>query len=133
MSQNLILSKDVLDVGYNERSFKAVGNPTNGAQYVEILGTAGTAVSTTTLSNVAASATNVTVLAANTARKRLIIHNDSTSKVRLKFGATASSTSFTLALNAYETYESPPFNIYTGIIDGIWETATGSARVTEMS
>jgi hypothetical protein len=90
------------------------------------------AITTTTLSNVAASASNVTLLAANTSRRRIVLHNDSTAKLRVKFGATASTTSFTLALNAYETYESPNMNVYTGIIDGIWESATGSARLTEM-
>jgi hypothetical protein len=91
------------------------------------------AVSSATLSNVAASASNVTLLAANSSRKRIVIHNDSTSKLRIKFGATASSTSFTVALNGYETYESPNFNVYTGIIDGIWDSATGSARITELT
>jgi hypothetical protein len=88
-------------------------------------------ITTATLSNVAAAASSVTVLAANASRRRVIIHNDSPSKLRLKFGATASLTSFTLALNAYETYESPS-RAYKGIIDGIWDSATGSARVTEM-
>jgi hypothetical protein len=91
------------------------------------------AVSSATLSNVAASASNVTLLAANSSRKRIVIHNDSTSKLRIKFGATASSTSFTVALNGYETYESPNFNVYVGIIDGIWDSATGSARITELT
>ncbi len=89
-------------------------------------------ITTSTLSNVAASVTNVTVLAANAARKRIIIHNDSTSRLRLKFGATASATSFSVLLDTYDTYESPVAPVYVGIIDGIWEVAVGSARVTEM-
>jgi len=89
-------------------------------------------VATATLSNVAASATSVTIIASNASRLRLVIHNDSTSRLRIKFGATASSTSFTYLLESYDTYESSSTNLYTGVIDGIWDTATGSARVTEM-
>lgn len=104
-----------------------------GRQEVVIIADGALAnVATASLSSVAASASNVTILAANASRKRIIIHNDSTAKLRLKFGATASSTSFTIALNAYETYESPINVVYTGVIDGIWDAATGAARVTEM-
>ena len=94
---------------------------------------AGDTVATATLSNVAASASNVTVLAANTARKRVVIHNDSTATLYLKFGATASATSFTYKLLGGASYESPSNPIYTGKIDGIWSSATGSARVTEFT
>jgi len=89
---------------------------------------------TATLSNVAASATNVTVLAANANRKGATIYNDAaTAKdVFLKFGATASATSFTVKLKDKAYYE-VPFG-YTGIIDGIWANAgAGTARVTEMT
>lgn len=86
---------------------------------------------TATLSNVASSATSVTILASNTARLGASVYNDSTQNLYLKFGTTASTTSFTvlLATNAY--YEVP--GGYTGIIDGIWSSANGSARVTELS
>ena len=89
-------------------------------------------IATATLSNVASSASSITIVAANANRLRLIIYNDSTSILRIKFGATASSTSFTYALDPKATYESPTFNLYTGVIDGIWDSANGSARVTEM-
>jgi hypothetical protein len=92
-----------------------------------------TPIATAALSNVAASITNVTLLAANANRRRTVIVNDSTSNLRIKFGATASSTSFTYLLYPQDTYESVPFREYLGIIDGIWESAVGSARVTEMS
>ena len=86
---------------------------------------------TSTLSNVAASASNVTVLAANANRLGAIVFNDSSAQVYIKFGATASSTSFTYRMEAYSTLE-VPFGYY-GQIDGIWTSATGSARVTELS
>lgn len=88
---------------------------------------------TATLSNVADAATSATVVAANTSRMGVIIHNDSTSILYLKYGATASTTSYTYRLEPNATWEMPN-PVYTGIIDGIWSAnASGSARVTEMT
>jgi hypothetical protein len=89
--------------------------------------------STATLSNVAASASSTAILASNANRKRVVIHNDSTATLYLKFGATASATSYTYLLYGGDTYESPSMPVYTGQIDGIWASATGSARVTEFT
>lgn len=86
---------------------------------------------TGTLSNVASSATSVTLLAANVARQGATIYNDSTQVLYAKFGATASATSFTVLMVAAAYYE-VPFG-YTGIIDGIWASANGNARVTEIT
>lgn len=86
---------------------------------------------TGTTSNVAGSASNVTLLATNTARLGATIFNDSTADLLLKLGATASSTSFTAKL-AQNRYFEVPAN-YTGIIDGIWDSATGTARITEIT
>lgn len=91
---------------------------------------------TGTLSNVAASATSVTVLAANSARIGATVTNDSSALLYLKFGATASTTSYTVVLAGaaaapFSYYEVPAG--YTGIIDGIWASATGNARVTEIT
>src|SRR5438552_3339938 len=54
-----------------------------------------TAVGTATLTNVASSASSVQLIAANTGRVGLVIFNDSTQRVLVKFGITASATSFT--------------------------------------
>jgi hypothetical protein len=89
--------------------------------------------STAALSNVSGTASNTTMLAANANRKRVVIVNDSTATLYLKFGATASATSFTYLLYGGDTYESPSNPIYTGQIDGIWSSATGAARVTEFT
>ncbi|RJP21683.1 MAG: hypothetical protein C4529_07080 [Deltaproteobacteria bacterium] len=84
------------------------------------------------LSNVASSASSVTILAANAARKGAIVYNDVDKYLYLKFGATASTTSFTVKMGPGDYYE-VPFG-YTGILDGIWEASpTGSARVTEIT
>src|ERR1043166_7404353 len=55
---------------------------------------------TATLTNVSASASSVAVLAANTSRLGATVHNDSTAALYLKFGATASTSSFTVKILA---------------------------------
>lgn len=85
---------------------------------------------TGTLSNVASSTSSVTALASNASRLRAFLFNDSTSRAYIKFGATASSTSFTKFLLPGEFFE---VSWYTGIIDAIWESANGNMRVTEIT
>lgn len=91
------------------------------------------AVTGASVGNVSASATNVTVVAANLSRMGLTIYNDSAATLTIKFGATASATSKTLDIAPYGTYEMPADAPYTGIIDGLWSSATGAARVTELT
>lgn len=86
---------------------------------------------TGTLTNVASSATSVVILASNANRKAATVYNDSTQILYLKFGTTASTTSFTAPLAAATYYEVP--GGYTGEIDGIWASANGNARVTEIT
>lgn len=91
---------------------------------------------TATLSNVASSATSVTLLAANAARIGATFTNDSSALLYIKFGTTASTTSYTVVLAGaasapFSYYEVPAG--YTGRIDGIWASATGNARVTEIT
>lgn len=88
---------------------------------------------TSTLSNVTASATSVTILASNSSRKKAVFRNDSTSGCYVKYGATASSTSHTVRLRAGETLIEDGQGLYTGVIDAIWDSATGSMRVTEIT
>ncbi len=88
-------------------------------------------VASATLANVAGSASSVTLLASNASRKLAIIVNDSTAVLYVKFGATASATSFTWKLAAGDTLEFPQ-PMYTGVVDGIWDSAAGFARTTEL-
>lgn len=83
------------------------------------------------LTNVASSASSVAILALNAARIGATIYNDSTAILYLKFGATASATSYTVQLGPSDYFETP-FG-YSGQIDGIWVSANGNARVTELS
>jgi hypothetical protein len=84
---------------------------------------------TATLANVAASATNVTLLALNATRMGASFYNDSTAILYLKLGATASTTSFTVLVPPGGYYELPQ-PCYSGVIDGIWASATGNCRVS---
>jgi hypothetical protein len=88
-------------------------------------------VTSATLENVASSATNVTLFDSNAAAKGRMIHNDSTAVLYVKFGATATSSSYTVKMASDSYYEFPE-PVYTGIVDGIWASANGSARCTEV-
>lgn len=84
-----------------------------------------------TCSNVASSASSVTLLSAAVGRLWAYIVNDSTQILYVKFGATASATSYTALVAANGgTFEVPQW--YNGRIDGIWASANGNARVTEV-
>ncbi len=88
--------------------------------------------STGTESNVASSGTNVTILAANSGRIGGTVYNDSTQVLYLLLGVgPASSTVYTVQMAAAGYYEIP-FG-YTGILTGLWASANGSARVTELT
>jgi hypothetical protein len=84
---------------------------------------------TATLANVASSASSVTLFAASSDDNARTIFNDSTAVLYVKFGTTASATSFTVQLAAGGYYEFPQ-PLYGGRVDGIWASANGNARVT---
>jgi hypothetical protein len=113
-------------------SLPALPAGTNNIGDVDVLTLPNSA--TATLSNVATSNVNATLLASNTARKGAVIYNDSLVVMYVKFGTTASSTSFTYYLAAGATLELPTSpGLYTGRIDGILASSTGNARVTELT
>ncbi|HYF46423.1 MAG TPA: hypothetical protein VD926_09460 [Acidimicrobiales bacterium] len=85
------------------------------------------------MSSVDDSASSVTLSAANGIRQGWSCFNDSSEALYIKFGATASTTSFTVKVAAGAYYEMPE-PIYCGVIDGIWAAnSTGAARITELS
>lgn len=97
-------------------------------------GSTGTPTATAAaLSSVAGSASSVSLLAANSSRKGATIFNDSTANLYVAFSATASTTAFTVKIVGGGYYELPSTAVWTGAVSGIWDTATGSARVTELS
>lgn len=83
------------------------------------------------VTSVAGSASSVTLKAANTSRIELIIVNDSTAVLFVLLGSgTASNSNYTYRLAQYDTVI---VDTYNGIVKGIWEAATGAARVTEIT
>ncbi len=86
---------------------------------------------TGTITSVAGSATSVSILSANAARKGFTVYNDSTAIAKIAFAATASATAFTVLLQPNSFYENN--TLYTGVISAIWASAAGSARVTELT
>ena len=91
------------------------------------------AATTATLSNVNDAATSATLLAAAASRLGVLVFNDSSADLYLKYGATASATSFSVKILAGGYWEMPT-PIYTGVIDGIWSAdSSGAARITELT
>ena len=85
-----------------------------------------------TKANVSGSASSVTLLAANTVRIGATIWNDSSAILYVDLtGGTATATSCSVKLVA-DAYFEVPYR-YTGLITGIWASATGAARITEFS
>lgn len=87
---------------------------------------------TSAITSVNGSGTSVSLLALNANRKQATFYNDSTAILYLKLGSTASTTSYTVQLVAGAYYELP-WKSYTGAIDGIWASATGAVRITELT
>ena len=85
-------------------------------------------------SKVNQSASNTTIIEANSSRMALSIVNDSGDELLIKYGNTASPDSFTYAIASGQNWDMPTQNgVYTGHIDGIWRDAgAGSAKVTEL-
>ena len=93
--------------------------------------TAGTGLGDTgAASSVAASITSVTLIAANTSRREVIIRNDTNNTLYVAHGGTATLSS-AVRLKKGDTYIEDK---YTGIISGIWDSASGggNAQITEI-
>lgn len=133
-------SVNMAQVGGNNVDVNS-GNKGNGTQRVVIatdqpalstpMPTKETRASTPAQSSVAGSASSVSLLASNANRLGATIYNDSTVNLYVRLGSTASTSNFTVKLAPGDYYE-VPFN-YTGAIDGIWDSATGNARITELT
>jgi|GEM_PF-2788394 len=99
------------------------------ARMLEVVSVADVA----TLSNLASATASATALAANANRIGATFYNDDANGVYLKFGATASATSYTI-LMATGTYYELPAPVYRGVIDALWVAdGAGSLRITELT
>jgi hypothetical protein len=84
---------------------------------------------TAVVTSVSSSASNQTLKVANLDRNQIIIQNDSTQILYVKYGATATSSDYTIKVLPDDVLVTS----YTGRIDGIWVAANGSAKVTEIA
>lgn len=97
----------------------------NGAQITSF---GATPADSATVSNVNDAATNATILSADTARKGFRLYNDSEYGCYVKYGATATTSDFSIFMPAGSTWVE---NSYRGQVDGIWEAnGSGAMRVT---
>ena len=94
------------------------------------------AASTSVLTSVSSSTTSSILKAANINRRTLIIANDSTAILYIAFAATASISAYTLSLyplnNSIASTVIIKGDDYSGDVSGIWMSANGSAKITEV-
>lgn len=84
-----------------------------------------------TVTQVASSTSSVTLASESKGRLGVTIYNASTQTLYVKFGTTASATSYTAQVAAGGYFETPVW-YPNGRIDGIWASANGYAYVTEV-
>jgi len=89
-------------------------------------------VTTSVITRVPSSVTNITLVAANANRKGLYLYNDSSATQRVKLGITAAGTDFTVILTRSMFYELP-LPLYVGQIDVISSSTNGAIQVTELT
>lgn len=133
-STNLILTKSLSDTVKISWTLSGTNSPTFTGVNVSLLEKANSQLlcsSSSSLSNISASVSSVTLLAANQNRLLATIQNDSINTLYVKLGTTASTSSYTVKMIGGSYYEFPLR--YTGRIDGIWDIATGTARITEFT
>ncbi len=95
------------------------------------LGVAQTALASSIV-RVPSSLSNVTLIVANSARKGLLIYNDSTAFQYVKLGILASTIDFTVRLTPHMLYEvAAP--VHTGQVDVISSSTNGAIQVTELT
>lgn len=104
----------------------------DGSAVTQPISIANEFASTASLTSLASAATSAQFLAANAARKGLMLVNTDANAALVKYGTTASATSYTVRL-VFNAYWEMPKPIYTGRIDVIWEAdGTGSLFGTEL-
>ena len=94
--------------------------------------------STATLTTVSAATSSTQLLASNSSARQRIIINDSTATLYVKYGSAASSSSYAWVLppksdTTMSTLVLAGNELFTGLIHGIWSSATGSATITEVA
>jgi hypothetical protein len=81
-----------------------------------------------TIANIAASLTEVALIALNSLRREVVIHNNSNGTLYVICGSGVTSTNYSYKLNRQDYVI---IDTYRGLISGIFTNATGFAMVTE--
>lgn len=90
--------------------------------------------SSAAITQVAVTNSNTSILASNANRKGFTLWNGTNKTVFVAFGATATTSAYTMQLAQGAFYEAQVGNSYTGAIAGITSAAaTGNMQVTELS
>lgn len=84
------------------------------------------------MANVESAATSTLIFAANLKAVNRMVHNDSSAILYLKYGSAASDTSYTVEMGPGDYFEFPT-PCYRGVVYGIWASANGYARTTEVA
>lgn len=88
---------------------------------------------TSTLTSVSGSTSTTQLLSSNTSRSGAYFFNDSTAICYLAFASTASTSTYTVQIQAGGFLAMPVIPVYTGIISAIWSAASGAIKITELS
>jgi hypothetical protein len=91
------------------------------------------AATTSTITRVTAAASSTPLAAVKASRKGMILYNESAASLYLKYGTAASLTSYTEIVPPNSPWYMSRDALYSGVIHGIWSSATGFAQVTELS
>lgn len=104
---------------------------------VDVARVQGTAVTkearttTSAITSVSAAITDTPLLGINTGRFGAAVYAEGPGTLFLKLGNSASTTSYTVQMTPQTYYEVPFY--WTGSVNGIWGTASGTARITEIT
>jgi len=111
----------------------AITSPVGQGSAAAALSTTPAVVSTASITTLASTAASQQLLAANAARTGLILVNTDANQVRVKYGTTASASSFTFIVPGNFGQWEMPEPVYTGRLDAIWDAdGTGSLISTEL-
>jgi len=111
----------------------AITSPVGQGSAAAALSTTPAVVSTASITTLASTAASQQLLAANAARTGLILVNTDANQVRVKYGTTASASSFTFIVPGNFGQWEMPKPVYTGRLDAIWDAdGTGSLISTEL-
>jgi hypothetical protein len=119
---------------------------TNGNQKTQIVDGSGNVISsnanalnvalpltnTSTITRIASSISDTTLLSSNSIRKAAIFFNESTAIAYLKLGSASSLTSYTLQMDPRSTFIIEGNPIYYGQVNCTWSVANGFMEITEL-